>query len=152
MKFGCQKVELDYFSFFQLYFDEYVASGASSELMGGVSRPKEILFSEAATSNSSGAQNVESIEMSELRKQIQTLKAQCLTAIVQAKKLSEREKATLLQAKESVESAQAALRKSTQAANREEYMLELMTTASQDMIGNSRESPRVGFLSRHADD
>ena len=151
MKLGCQEVELECFPCFQLFFDDYVAPGASSELMGGMSGPKETPCSEATSHNSSGNRGRESIELSELRKEIQTLKTQCLTALAQAKKSSDREGAALLQAKESAESAQAALLKSTQAANREGYMLELMTTASQDMIGKSRESPRAEFLSGPVD-
>ena len=66
--------------------------------------------------NSSGDPNVESIEIIELHKQVHMLKAQCLTALNQAKKSSEREEFALLQAKESDESAQAALLRANHAA------------------------------------
>ena len=79
--------------------------------------------------------NKESIEIDTLRKENKALKTQCLTAIAQSKKLSEREEAALLQAKESTEAAQVSALKLTQAMEREGYMLKLMTTASQDLIG-----------------
>ena len=120
--------------FFQPFFDDYVEPGVSSELLREVSRPKETPFSEAITHNSSGDRDEES-EINELRKQIQMLKPQCLTALAQTKKSTAHEEAALLQAKESAESAQAALLRTTQAASREEYMLELMDVASQDVIG-----------------
>ena len=83
----------------------------------------------------SSSSNAESIEIDSLRKEIKVLKAQCLTAIAQSKKLSDREEAARLQAKESTEAAQIATAKLTQAVDRELYMLELMTTASQELIG-----------------
>ena len=135
------------FAFFQLFFDDYVEPDVSSKLLREVSRPKESACSEATTHNSSGSRGEESMEMGRLRKEIQTLKTQCLTALTQAKKSSEREENALLQAKESVESAQVAALRMSQAASREKYMLELMTTASQDIIGKFSESPRAGFSS-----
>ena len=80
------------------------------------------------------------------------LKSKCLTALAQAKKSSEREEVALLQAKESDESAQAAALRANHAAIREEYMLELMTTLSQDMIGKLLGSPRAKFLVSYSDE
>ena len=117
-----------------------------------MSRPKAAACFEATTRNSSGDRGAKSREISILRKEVQTLKTQCLSALAQAKKSSEREEAALVQARESVESAQIATLKLNQAAQREEYMLELMTTASQDMMGNFFESPRAetssGYFNR----
>ena len=79
--------------------------------------------------------NKDSIEIDALRKKNKALKTQCLAAIAQSKKSSEREETALLQAKEAIEAAQISAVKLTQAIDRELYMLELMTTASQDLIG-----------------
>ena len=120
-------------SAFQLFCDDYVAS--SSEFTGGAPKPKEIPCSEASAPNLSSSSNAESIEIDSLRKEIKVLKAQCLTAIAQTKKLSDREEAARLQAKESDEAAHIATVKLTQAVDRELYLLELMTSSSQEMIG-----------------
>ena len=132
-------------SAFQPFCDDYVAS--SSEITGGAPKPKEIPCSEARTSNSSGNISEGSIEADFLRKEIKALKAQCLTAIAQSKNSSEHEEAALLQTKEATESAQIAAVKLTQAIDRESYILELMTTVSQDLIGRIlREPPSQVFF------
>ena len=63
------------------------------------------------------------------------LKKQAMTALDQAKKSSDRERAAILQAEQSAEFERSATLKLAQAGSREEYMLELMTTASQDVAG-----------------
>ena len=127
--------ELEFFSLsaFQPFCDDYVAS--SSEITGGAPKPKEIPCSEAGAPNLSSSINTESIVINSLRKEIKVLKAQCLAAIAQSKKLSDREEAACLQAKESDEAAHIATAKLTQAVDRELYLLELMTTSSQELIG-----------------
>ena len=129
------KFELEFFLFllFQLFSDDYVAT--SSESIGRVPKPREVPCSEASAPNLSSSSNEESIIIESLQKEIKVLKAQCLTAINQSKKLSDREEAARLQAKESTEAAQIATAKLTQAVDRELYILELMTTASQELIG-----------------
>ena len=124
------------FSSLQLFCDDDVAS--SSEFTGGVPEPKEVSCSEASAPNLSSSINAESIEVDSLRKEIKVLKAQCLTAIAQSKKLSDREEAARLRAKESDEAAHIATAKLTQAVDRESYLLELMTSSSQELIGFSR--------------
>ena len=122
------------FSFlFQLLSDDYVA--ASSGSVGGASKPKEILCSEASKHISSGDTNRESIIIESLRKEIKQLKAQCLAAVAQSKKLSDREEASRKRAAESDEAARAATARLTQAAERETYLLELMTSSSQELTG-----------------
>ena len=120
-------------SAFQHFCDDYVAS--SSEITRGAPKPKEISCSEASAPNLSSSINTESIIIDSLRKEIKVLKAQCLTAIAQSKKLSDREETARLQAKESTEAAQIATAKLTQAIDRESYLLELMTSSSQELIG-----------------
>ena len=73
--------------------------------------------------------------MEELRQQLQLLKKQTVTALDQARKSSDREQTALLQAQESLKSEEAAIAKATRSAERENYMLDLMTDASQDMAG-----------------
>ena len=70
-----------------------------------------------------------------MRQQLQLLKKQAVTALDQARKSSDREQTALLQAHESLKSEEAATAKATRSAERENYMLDLMTDASQDMAG-----------------
>ena len=129
------------FSCFQLFYDDYVASGASSEFTGRAPKPREVPCSEARTLDSLGDRGRDLIEIENLRKEIKVLKSQCLTAIAQAKNSTEREEAALLEAKESTEGAHVVAVKLTQAMDREAYMLELMTTASQELIGKVIREP-----------
>lgn len=103
--------------------------------------PKEILVSEASDSINLPVLDSTDAELDELRKQITILKKQVVTALDQAKSASEREKSALLQAKQATENEQTAVAKLSHAAGREEYLLELMTTASQDVIGNFHKEP-----------
>ena len=122
------------FSFlFQPFSDDYVA--ASSESDGRVPRPKEVSHSEASRPILSSGANVESIIVESLRKEIKVLKAQCLAAVAQTKKLSDREEASRKRAAKSDEVAGAATAKLTQAIERETYLLELITSSSQELIG-----------------
>ena len=118
---------------FQLFSDDYVA--ASSGSVGMVPKPKEIPCSEASRSSLSGGANAESLIVESLRKEIKLLKAQCLAAIAQSKKLSDREEASRKRAAESDEVAGTATAKLTQAMEREAYLLELMTSSSQELTG-----------------
>ena len=98
-------------------------------------KPKEVPCSEASAQNLSSSSKKESIIIESLRKEIKVLKSQCLTALDQSKKSADRAEAARLQAKESIEAAQIATAKLTQAMDRESYMLEIMTTASLELIG-----------------
>ena len=147
------KFELEYFLFmlFQLVSDDYVAT--SSESVGRVPKPKEVPRSEASVPNLSSSTKTEAIIIESLRKEVKVLKAQCLTAINQSKKSSDREEAARLRAKESTEAAQVATAKLTQAMDRESYMLEMMTTASQELIGKFLlGAPVPNFLDFSLDD
>ena len=130
------RFELEFFSFpflFQLFLDDYVATSSGS--VGRVQKPKEIPCSEASRLTVSNSANTESVIVESLRKEIKELKAQCLAAIAQSKKLSDREEASRKRAVESDEAARAATAKLTQAAKRETYLLELMTSSSQELTG-----------------
>ena len=74
-------------------------------------------------------------KMEDLRQQLQSMKKQTMTALEQARKSSDREQAALLRAQESLESEETANAKATRSAERENYMLDLMSDASQDMAG-----------------
>jgi hypothetical protein len=74
-------------------------------------------------------------EMEDLRQQLQSMKKQTMTALEQARKSSDREQAALLRVQESLESEKTVNAKATRSAERENYMLDLMTDASQDMAG-----------------
>lgn len=73
--------------------------------------------------------------MEDLRQQLQLLKKKTMTGLDQARKSSDREQAALLQAQESLNLEKATTLKATRSAERENYMLDLMTDASQDMAG-----------------
>ena len=134
-----------FFPLFQLFSDDYVAT--SSESVGGAPKPKEVPCSEASAPTLSSSANTESIIIESLRKEIKILKAQCLAAIAQTKKLSDREEAARLRAIKSDEAAHTATAKLTQAVKRETYMLELMTSSSQELIGEILvDSPRAEFF------
>lgn len=58
-----------------------------------------------------------------------------MTALDQARKSSDRDQAAVLRAQEFLKSEEAAIAKATRSAERENYMLDLMIDASQDMAG-----------------
>ena len=118
---------------FQPFTDDYVAASSGSD--GRVPEPKEVSHSEASRPILSSGANVESIIVESLRKEIKVLKAQCLAAVAQTKKLSDREEASRKRAAKSDEVAGAATAKLTQAIERETYLLELITSSSQELIG-----------------
>ena len=129
-----RRLELEFFLvLFQPYSDDYVAT--SSESVERAPKPKEVPCSEASAPILSNRGNTESIIIESLRKEIKVLKAQCLAAVAQTKKLSDREEASRKRAIESDEVAHTATAKWTQAAERETYLLELMTSSSQELVG-----------------
>ena len=74
-------------------------------------------------------------EMTDLRQQLQSMKKQTVTALEQARKSSDREQTALRQAQESLELEKTATSNAARSGQRENYMLDLMTDASQDMAG-----------------
>jgi hypothetical protein len=63
------------------------------------------------------------------------MKKKTLVVMGQSRKLSEREKIALQQAKETLALKEAAVAEAAQAISREDYILDLMTDASLDMAG-----------------
>jgi hypothetical protein len=76
--------------------------------------------------------------MQDLRQQVQLLKRQTMTVLDQARKLSDREQASLLRTQESLNLEKASTSKAARSVERENYMLDLMTDASQVMDGALR--------------
>ena len=113
-------------------------------------KPKETPSSEASRPVLSSGANTESVIVESLRKEVKQLKAQCLAAIAQSKKLSDREEASRTRAAESDEVAGTATAKLTQAMEREAYLLELMTSSSQELTGEFLSTTSRGrFLGKH---
>ncbi|KAK1610090.1 hypothetical protein QYE76_033763 [Lolium multiflorum] len=67
---------------------------------------------------------------------LQAMKKQVVTVLDQSRKSSDREKAALRQAYEALELKESAIVNATRSAQRESYMIDLMTDASQDMAGS----------------
>jgi hypothetical protein len=63
------------------------------------------------------------------------MKKQVVTVLAQYRKSSDREQAALHQAQEALELKESATANASRATQRESYMLDLMTDASQDMAG-----------------
>jgi hypothetical protein len=120
------------FSFFQLFFDDYAETGRP-DTFGDVSMPTET--SETGASYVPAVSHPMEIEMKEVRHQLQLLKKQTMTALDQAKKSAEREQTALLQTQKSLDLEKAATSQAKRAAERENYLLDLMTDASEDMAG-----------------
>ena len=142
------KFEFEFFLvlLFHPFADDYIATSSGS--VARAPKPKEVPCSEASARNLSSGTNTDSIIIDSLRKEIKMLKAQCLTAIAQTKKLSDREKAARKRAIESDEVAHTATATLTQAVERETYLLELMTSSSQELISEVlADSPRAPELS-----
>ena len=63
------------------------------------------------------------------------MKKQTVTVLEQSRKSSDREQTALRQAQEALELKETATANAARSAQRENYMLDLMTDASQDMAG-----------------
>nr|XP_051190418.1 uncharacterized protein LOC127303752 [Lolium perenne] len=74
-------------------------------------------------------------EVADLRRKLQSMKKQTMTALEQSRKSSDREQTALRQAQESLELKETTITNAARSARRESYMLDLMTDASQDMAG-----------------
>jgi multidrug efflux pump subunit AcrA (membrane-fusion protein) len=120
----------NFFAFFQLFFDDYAETGRPDTFCDA---PMPTETSATAASNVPvGSHSIET-EMEELRQQVQLLKKQTVTALDQAKKSFDREQSALLQAQKSLDLEKATTLKASRSAECENYMLDLMTDASEDM-------------------
>jgi hypothetical protein len=73
--------------------------------------------------------------MADLRQQLQAMKKQVVTVMDHSHKSSDCEQAALRQAQEALELKESATANVWRSAQRESYILDLMTDASQDMAG-----------------
>ena len=125
------KLLMSIFSF-QLVFDNYTATLRSSDALPASSCLRKT-SADDFVEDSSNADPVQ--DLNELRQQLQSMKKQALVIMEQSQKSSEREKIALQQAQEALALKEAAVAEAAQATSREDYMLELMTDASLDMVG-----------------
>ena len=128
----CGVIDVEHIFIFQLVSDNYTETGCS-DASPAVPQPTKI--PENVSSDASSVPDSMKREMEELQQQLQLLKKQTMTALDQARKSSDREQTALLQAHESLKLEGAATAKATCSAERENYILDLMTDASQDMAG-----------------
>ncbi|KAK1694476.1 hypothetical protein QYE76_011173 [Lolium multiflorum] len=75
-------------------------------------------------------------ELADLRQQLQAMKKQVVIVMGQSRKSSDREQAALQQAQEALKLKESAAAAALRATKSEDYMLDLMTDASQDMAGS----------------
>jgi hypothetical protein len=123
-------INVRYILVFQLIFDNYTETGCSD---ASPATSQSAKISELATSDISTVPDSMEREMEELRQQLQVLKKQPLTALDKAKRSSENEQAALLQAHKSAKLEQAATLEVARAMGREDYIVELLTSAGRDM-------------------
>jgi hypothetical protein len=121
--------------FFQLVFDNYSKVAGPSSATPATSYSDRAPVETCAVDNS----HVHSMEeeLEDLQRQLRDLKKQSLIVMEQSRKSSDREKAALRQAEEALKSKEAAEAEAEAAksASRENYMLQLLTDASEDMAG-----------------
>ena len=121
------------FLFFQFICDNYTEAAGPSNTSPAVSHPARaagnIFLDDSSCVNSTHQ------ELADLRQQLQAMKKQAITVMDQSRKSSDRERAALRQAQEALELKESAAADASRAIKRENYMLDLMTDASQDMAG-----------------
>ena len=125
----------------QPFADNYVEPMPTADQLPTNPMPEEIPVSEASDPMDRPVCESINDELGDLRQQVKILKNQIVTALDQLKSASEREESALLQAKQAAENEQTAVANLSEAAGREEYLLELMSTAGEDMIGKPRGAP-----------
>jgi hypothetical protein len=118
--------------FFQLIFDNYTAVPRASDALPASSFAKR---TPADNLNEDSSSTEPDQTLNELRQQLQAMKKQVLIVMEQSLKSSKKEKQALHQAQEALTLKEAAVAEAAQAATRENFMLEMMTDASQDMAG-----------------
>jgi hypothetical protein len=117
---------------FQLVFDNYTAAPGFSDALPATSHSRKTSVDDFFE-DSSSADPLR--ELNELRQQLQLIKKQTLVVMEQSRKSSKHEWSALQQAQEALKLKDDAIAKASRASERENYMLDLMTDASQDMSG-----------------
>jgi hypothetical protein len=120
-------------SFFQLFFDNYTEASGPSNASHATSHsaraPGGVLLDDSSCADSIHQ------ELADLRQQLQAMRKQVVIVMDQSRKSLDREEASLRQAQEALELKESTTANASRAAQRESYMLDLMTDASQDMAG-----------------
>jgi hypothetical protein len=122
------------FLFFQFIFDNYTEAAGLSNASPATSHSARAA-GDVSLDDSSCVNSMHQ-ELADLRQQLQAMKKQAVTVMDQSRKSSDRERAALRQAQEALEWNAAA--DASRAIKRDNYMLDLMTDASQDMAGMLR--------------
>ena len=126
-------------SFFQLIVDNYTEAARPSDASVAASRSAKthagVLLDDSSCVDSTHQ------ELADLRQQLQAMKKQAVTVMDQSRKSLDREQAALQQAQEALKLKESAAADALRAITREDYMLDLMTDASQDMAGMLRFYP-----------
>jgi hypothetical protein len=120
------------FFVFQLIFDNY--SGAGPSIASPATSHSVRVYVDVSLDVSSCPGPIQQ-ELTEFRQQLQSMKKQTKLSLEQSRKSSDREQAALRQAKEFFELKEVATADAAAASRCENYMLNLMTDASQDMAG-----------------
>jgi uncharacterized membrane protein len=123
---------------FQLIFDNYTGDGYSDTSPAASHSTK---IPESASLDVSPCPHPIKKEVADLRQQLQSMNKKTMTASEQGRKSSKEEQTALRQAQESLELEKTAISNAARFVQRENYMLDLTTDASQDMAGT--------FLSSH---
>jgi hypothetical protein len=131
-------IDVDIF-FFQLFFYNYTEAAGPSDaslIVSCSARTSVGVFLDDYSCSDSIHQ-----ELADLRQQLQAMNKQAVTVMDQSRKSSDREQAALQQAHEALKLKESAAADALRATKREDYMLDLMTNASQDMEGMLRFYP-----------
>jgi hypothetical protein len=120
-------------SFFQLIFDDYTEavgpSNASPATSHSTRAPGGVFLDDSSCADSNHQ------ELADLRQQLQAMRKEAVIVMDQSCKSSDCEQTALRQAHEALELKESATADASRAIKRENYMLDLMTGASQDMAG-----------------
>jgi TolA-binding protein len=121
------------FLFFQFICDNYTEAVGPSNTSPVVSHSaraaSDVCLDDCSCVNSMHQ------ELADLQQQLPAMKKQVVTIMDQSRKSSDREQAALRQEKENLELKESTIGNASRATKRENYMLDLMTDASQDMAG-----------------
>jgi hypothetical protein len=121
-----------YFLVFQLVLKNYTGVGPSVA-SPATSHSAKVPIDVSLEVSSGG--NPLNQEIAELWRQLQSIKKQNVIVMEQSRKSSDWERAALQQAQEALELKETTTANAAQSAQRENYMLVLMTDASHDMAG-----------------
>jgi hypothetical protein len=128
----CRMIDVD-LSFFQLIFDNYTGVAGPSNASPATSHSARALGG-IFLDDSSCADSIHQ-ELADLRQHLQAMKKQAVIVMDQSRKSSDHEQAALRKAQEPLDLKESAAADASRATKRESYMLDLMTDASQDMVG-----------------